>query len=268
MRGTQLYSIVHLILLNSRFEISEEEKHEIPQDDIRNLTQTVESNGDKFTIAYKRVEEKFKPYVRDFTGTTLNTIMEEECSGAPSKTVCSESKRVEEAKAAVCAQVEEEMGLNVTSVKTFLPDLTKYRIALSPNAVALNKQIFIFTGNGWIQKTALTESDGGENVSVPLGSKFVLDKASHLSSLKLYMQGSDGKRQGNSLLDLQILHFNQAVILYPTYLAYQKEKDSIGIVEFSEDGSSINKVCILPKGIYQKNICMSIIKCFTCLYYN
>ncbi|WP_406832882.1 MULTISPECIES: RHS repeat-associated core domain-containing protein [unclassified Wolbachia] len=145
------------------------------------------------------------------------------------------------------AQFRENI-FNSWAKKLFLLDVTKYSATLNSQVAVCGNKKFTFTGDRWKEGTISETELRQENLSIPLGNKLVLDKENSRSSLKLYSQGSNGEKQGSSLLDLGVKQLNQTFVrnMYPAYLAYQEKDKQVGVVEFSSDGT-IGKTYRLPQ---------------------
>ncbi|WP_353278958.1 RHS repeat-associated core domain-containing protein [Wolbachia endosymbiont (group B) of Longitarsus flavicornis] len=232
--GEKLYSVIDLFVLDGNYKVAEHQTYKILQDDLTQFSHKVEDrNRNSFTLGYKKVDNKFKVIVKDFRGPILNEIYKQ----------TDNQKWRNDAKDEVRKDVIKSLG------KVFLLDHKKYSAVLNSQTAVCSNKKFTFIGDKWkVDTVSETELKQKERLSVPLGDRFILYKEDTQSSLKLYNQGNNKEKLGNSLLDLEIKQLNQTLAQnrYPVYLAYQENNKQVGVVEFSNDGS-IDKNYKLPQ---------------------
>ncbi|CQD10842.1 Cell wall-associated polypeptide CWBP200 [Wolbachia endosymbiont wPip_Mol of Culex molestus] len=222
---------------NEAYQKFEESKNEVYGQLERRLREALEQLEQKIHEAYERLEEQISQAYQQL----------EEGEKEVYKNVKDSRVRVyeqiEDIKAKICKNVA-----SLWEKEFFLLDSVKYSATLNSQIAVCSHRKFTFTGDKWKEGTISETELRQENFSIPLGNKLVLDKENSRSSLKLYSQGNNREKQGNSLLDLEVKQLNQTSIrnMYPAYLAYQEKDKQVGVVEFSSDGT-IDKTYKLPQ---------------------
>lgn len=228
--GMKLFSEVKLHVLNSKREIAQQQQYKVIQDDLTHYTRDVETNETTFTLAYKLENNRYKMYVRDFRGKMLDIIQEYVKRHAKNNMA---QKFLDQQKDAVRKQFSKAVG------NLFILAFQKYTAILSSQTALCGDMRFTFTGDAWIEDKIIENNSKQESLSVSLGSKLILEKINKFSNLKVFNQGSNGIKQGISLLDIEVYQLNQTFIqnMYPVYLAYQEKGKEVGVIEFSLDGN-------------------------------
>uniref|UniRef100_A0A6I8U0Q3 Tox-SGS domain-containing protein n=1 Tax=Aedes aegypti TaxID=7159 RepID=A0A6I8U0Q3_AEDAE len=257
--GMQLYSSLSFFTLNKEYQNAQKQQFEINQDDLEQFDHEIDGQeGNFFTIAYKYVESKYKLMVKDFRGPILDEIYEhynktlEEyfddycgdkngCGPKMDHVREDVSKEMEKSKDEIREKVLSSLG------NAFFLNPGNYTAILNSQTATCGNWKFTFTGDTWTKEQLTRNATDPNTISIPLGDNLILDKQDSHSSLKLYRQGSEGKKQGNSLLDLGVKHLNQTLSrnMFPAYLAYQEKNKQVGVVQFTVDGN-MDKVDMLP----------------------
>lgn len=144
LEGTQLYSIIDLFTLNSRYEIVQEQQYKVAQDNLSEFSREIKYKGKFLTLGYKSVNDKFEVIVKDFRGS-LPKRVSRNCrwSHAGGKGACIDAYRDVWKKHLTRNFIKSLKGEN-----PFLLDYQSYMAIFSNSqTIACNNRKFTFTGD-------------------------------------------------------------------------------------------------------------------------
>ncbi len=222
--GMKLYSVIDLFVLDSSYKLAKREQKKILQDDLNQISDWLENgSGSSFKLAYQIVNDKLKVVAKDVRGSIVDEIHKQ----------TDNSNRRNDQKDEVLKDVTK--SLEDRAKKPFLLNPYKYLAFLNSQVVICNNTKLTFTGDNWKEGTVSEEELKQEKFSVPLDEKFVLKKEDLNSSIKLYNKKSNDKEE--LVKELGVNQFNQTVIRYPIYLAYQPRDQRVSVIKFANDGN-------------------------------
>jgi hypothetical protein len=203
----QLFSQLTLFLLNKAYKLIDVQDFSIQQDNLFTFSHRFKQNDESYTLAYREEGGQFKVTIKDKEGNILET---------------------------------EEAGKDALK-KQFLLNLNNYVPMSAFNVVVCGNQKFIFTGKKWIQASISEAILKQTEVTVKLGTAFVLTKKDKEGTFKLYCQDAKGNAVGACLKDFEVKDTQFIQNYYPFYIAYQKisgkGKNSIEVLPFTNSNT-------------------------------
>lgn len=221
----QLFSHVHLFLLDHQYQVVQKQTFVIRQENINQLKHNQEYQNSNFEMMYEKENNKFKLKIKNISGKITEDLLKTEDS--------STRQYLEEH---IINQLNESDSWKYYFQNQMLIDVERYIIQINQKGVYCGNNILLeITGAGWQwQELSIIKP-------IYLGKHFILKPSKDHKSFELYNQNNNNGNQGQMIQKFLLYSPGLLVNRYPFYIAYQNSLDSVNVLTF-KDAKTIGKL--------------------------
>ncbi|XP_053695029.1 uncharacterized protein LOC128742634 [Sabethes cyaneus] len=253
MQGKQLYSNLHLYVINEKYDLINQETITVLVEDLDSyLLELPPVQNNFFKVGYKEVNGKFKVVVKSHTGSIMDEIdkiklkVEEEIRQHPGVSTEEVEKYRRETRVKLEGELQ-QIYRNVTAGIPFAIDPSKFSVFVNSDHIVAVSTKVKFNGVRWSQETIPHAELSLANFTLKLDDSMTLSKSGKNETYKLF-------KLDKLMWDLGTIQGDDIHLSYPTFIGVQKPKAESKLLTF-ENG----KIQTLPKGEVLNKISNSLV---------